>query len=373
MEIISDGIILKVDRISTGNRTLGHKNYELTNHLGNVLTVVTDNISISTIDTIRSTVASASDYYPFGLQMPGRTVSDTVGYRYGFNGKERDPATEWGQTSYDYGFRIYNPSIGKFLSVDPLQKKYPDLSPYQYVANSPIIFVDPDGREIVWATDEISQKTKKAVLELVSKSELFAEVYRTLDGLERKISVETNPDKVKQAIIKATGDPNAEAEGYSSEQNSEIVFSTNTQVAFTEEFFHQYQYEIYGDKRDNTVPNLDAEAKVFNQAVAFESIGEGGTLSDKVKSGINNADEQYLSPDSPIYMNNGGTLLIFVNIENSLKIEEKTDRYNAWISWLNTFKENHNQIENDPYGKGNKLAAKPKAFNEVVDKIEKKK
>ena len=58
--------------------------------------------------------------------MEGRSWSDsTLSYRYGFNGKEKDGDEGWGQTSYDYGFRIYNPAIAKFLSIDPLTKSYP--------------------------------------------------------------------------------------------------------------------------------------------------------------------------------------------------------------------------------------------------------
>ena len=46
-------------------------------------------------------------------------------YRYGFNGKEKDTNGEFGNTIYDYGFRIYDPSIAKFLSTDPLADAYP--------------------------------------------------------------------------------------------------------------------------------------------------------------------------------------------------------------------------------------------------------
>ena len=80
--------------------------------------------------------------------MPGRSFSGE-GYRYGFNGKEKDEDGEWGQTHYDYGFRIYNPGIGKFLSVDPLTKSYPMLTPYQFASNTPIQAIDLDGLEML--------------------------------------------------------------------------------------------------------------------------------------------------------------------------------------------------------------------------------
>ncbi len=68
-------------------------------------------------------------------------------YRYGFNGKEKDDGGEWSNTAYDYGFRIYNPSIGRFLSVDPLTKEYPWYTPYQFAGNTPIQAIDLDGLE----------------------------------------------------------------------------------------------------------------------------------------------------------------------------------------------------------------------------------
>jgi RHS repeat-associated protein len=74
--------------------------------------------------------------------------ADVGAYRYGFNGKEKDSKGEWGSsTHYDYGFRIYKPSIGKFLSVDPLTQSYPMLTPYQFASNTPIVAIDLDGLE----------------------------------------------------------------------------------------------------------------------------------------------------------------------------------------------------------------------------------
>ncbi len=48
---------------------------------------------------------------------------------------------------YDYGFRIYNPRVGRFLSVDPLTSSYPWYTPYQFAGNKPIVFIDLDGLE----------------------------------------------------------------------------------------------------------------------------------------------------------------------------------------------------------------------------------
>jgi len=55
-----------------------------------------------------------------------RATNISSSYRYGFNGKEKDEDGEWGSSTHnDYGFRIYNPAIVKFLCVDPLSPDYP--------------------------------------------------------------------------------------------------------------------------------------------------------------------------------------------------------------------------------------------------------
>ncbi len=82
------------------------------------------------------------------MQMPGRDTTFKSQYRYGFNSKEMDNETYGGQgNEYDYGFRIYNPRVGRFLSVDPLENKYPWYTPYQFAGNKPIFAKDMDGGE----------------------------------------------------------------------------------------------------------------------------------------------------------------------------------------------------------------------------------
>jgi RHS repeat-associated protein len=79
--------------------------------------------------------------------MPGRNYNNGS-YKYGFNGKENDnEVVGTGSGTQDYGFRIYNPALGKFLSIDPLTSKFPELTPYQFASDNPIQNIDFDGLE----------------------------------------------------------------------------------------------------------------------------------------------------------------------------------------------------------------------------------
>jgi RHS repeat-associated protein len=99
-----------------------------------------------TVDYYNADVVTASDYYPFGSQMPGRKYSQpNSSYRYGFNGKENDK--DAGEGVQDYGMRIYDSRLGRFLSVDPLFNRYFFYSPYHFAGNTPIQAIDVDGSE----------------------------------------------------------------------------------------------------------------------------------------------------------------------------------------------------------------------------------
>ncbi|WP_157962976.1 RHS repeat-associated core domain-containing protein [Chitinophaga deserti] len=130
---------------ATSWNTPGKTLYELTNHLGNVLGTISGNAAIPQ----EAEVVHMQDYYPFGMGMPGRSFKlGTSSYRYGFNGKENDNEVKGVEGSQqDYGMRIYDPRIAKFLSVDPIAGKYPYYSPYHFAGNSPIISIDIDGLE----------------------------------------------------------------------------------------------------------------------------------------------------------------------------------------------------------------------------------
>ena len=156
--------------------TRGNKLFELTNHLGNVLATISDkrygvSADDSTVGYFIPEMVSANDYYPFGSLEPGRsyTESGVGGYRYGFNGKEKDDEVKGVGDEIDYGFRVYDPRIGKFLSVDPLVKSFPWWTPYQFAGNTPIQAMDQDGKEIyfyVWDQNKQDNTTLRKVSQI---------------------------------------------------------------------------------------------------------------------------------------------------------------------------------------------------------------
>jgi RHS repeat-associated protein len=137
---------------TTYSRTLGKKQYEFSNHLGNVLSVISDKKlpqdfdADDTVDYFRAEILTASDYSPFGVTLTNRNYTSSS-YRYGFNGKEKDAEAYGEGNFYDYGFRMYDTRICRFWSVDPLHSDYPELSTYQFASNTPIWAIDVDGLE----------------------------------------------------------------------------------------------------------------------------------------------------------------------------------------------------------------------------------
>ena len=153
-------------------------------------------------------------YLPFGEDwVDQRTTSWNAPYT--FSGKEKDIETGYGY----FGARYYDSGLSIWLSVDPMSDKYPNMSPYNYCANNPVILVDPDGRKII-PVDKESQKYMKKYFkeifgtdnmfrfsggELKIRDKKFEKYYSTanpyqkfiLDGLKEAI----NTDKTAQVKI----------------------------------------------------------------------------------------------------------------------------------------------------------------------------
>jgi RHS repeat-associated protein len=136
---------------------IGKRTYELSNHLGNVLSVISDKVIPSfeagNLAGMLADVRVAQDYSPFGVVLSGRSFEVDGGYRYTFNGMEKDDEVKGKGNSYDFGARMYDSRLGRWLTIDPLAGKYPNFSPYSFCENNPIYFKDPDGKDAIITID----------------------------------------------------------------------------------------------------------------------------------------------------------------------------------------------------------------------------
>jgi hypothetical protein len=142
---------------------VGNKRYELSNHLGNVMTVISDKITpIDTTsdglwDYFNPSLVSATDYYPFGMGMPGRNYNNSE-YCYGLNGHEKTDEISGNGNHYTAMFWEYNPRLIRRWNLDPLVK--PWESGYAAFGNSPIWYSDPLGLDVVNAHEAEKEKAE---------------------------------------------------------------------------------------------------------------------------------------------------------------------------------------------------------------------
>ncbi len=116
------------------------------------------------------------------MLMPKRSYSASSGYRYGFNGKENDNDVKGLGNQQDYGMRIYDPRLGRFLSVDPLSKSYAMFTTYQYASNRPIDGIDLDGQEFLPYQKSMYRLEYKVKTPITNASIIVKTVYENIPG-----------------------------------------------------------------------------------------------------------------------------------------------------------------------------------------------
>ncbi len=101
---------------------------------------------VSLAGTFIPDVLGYNDYYPFGMLQPGRHGS-VDGYRYGFQGQEKDDEVKGEGNSLNYKYRMHDPRVGRFFAEDPLSAQYPHNSPYAFAENRVIDGIELEGLE----------------------------------------------------------------------------------------------------------------------------------------------------------------------------------------------------------------------------------
>jgi RHS repeat-associated protein len=94
-------------------------------------------------------------------------------YRFGFNGQEKDNEMKGVGNSLDFGARMYDSRVGRWLSLDPLSKKFPSESNYIFAGNSPIVFIDQDGKYSVYVHYKM---TRKALIKIGVDKKIATEI-----------------------------------------------------------------------------------------------------------------------------------------------------------------------------------------------------
>ena len=136
--VLKDYVLYGASRLGiydAANSTSSNKiyYYEMNDHLGNVRAVYTKNSTTGLAD-----VSSFTDFYPHGSPLPGRNYVSAVGYRYNYQGQEKDAET--GLLNFE--LRQFDPRLSRWFAPDPMGQYY---SPYLAMGNNPVNMIDPTG------------------------------------------------------------------------------------------------------------------------------------------------------------------------------------------------------------------------------------
>ena len=109
--------------------------------------------TVGNVNLGTGTATQWKNYYTYLSHYVSQTHIATIceekdNYRFGFNGKEKDNEAKGIGNSLDFGARMHDTRVARFLSTDRLASKFPHYSPYLFAGNSPIQAIDYNGDHI---------------------------------------------------------------------------------------------------------------------------------------------------------------------------------------------------------------------------------
>jgi RHS repeat-associated protein len=158
------------------------------------------------------------------MQIPGRTYSSGNGYRFGYNGQEKDNEIAGNGNHYNFKSRIYNPLTCRFYSVDPLSDKYPWNSSYSFAANMVIQFIELEGAEVARPASMTGADYHPAI-DAVGQETPNIEIIQTREAAMNK----PTPPPPPQPVIKTPDAPGANAQ-LITQMKQEAILTGNTEM-----------------------------------------------------------------------------------------------------------------------------------------------
>ena len=192
--------------------------------------------------------------------MAGRKyTASSSKYRYGFNGKENDNDVKGEGNQQDYGMRIYDSRLVKFLSVDPLKKDYPWYTPYQFAGNSPIRFIDLDGLEPANNPNVPGANEARAIAE-VSTIKIASDISNTLQNLfsrgyseKQKLRGKISCNTRSEYVTDTKGDP---LNKYNMKISTAVTLNVDESQA---QDFNNYESFVVNQLMKNLVSGSDVD------------------------------------------------------------------------------------------------------------------
>ena len=223
-----------------------------------------------------------SECSPFGMLLTGRNWESGGQYRYGFNGKENDDETYGNNNAIDFGARVYDARLGRWMSVDGFSAKYPFLSGYNFCQNSPLWCKEINGYIFDYSNlSEADAASLKAYIELMKSENVYFKVYC------EKLETSNNVFKfISDSNLGYYGNFVSNSEGGGGtitlqSMDFTTVDENSLGIGLREEFFHAFQYEYYGREKYDKIggSNMEFEPRFLEMFYFYSGYSTNGSFT----------------------------------------------------------------------------------------------
>ena len=224
----------------------------------------------------RSPILEETHYYPFGLVMSGissKALNNSPTNRFKFNGKEEQrqefsdgSGLEW----LDYGFRMHDYQIGRWMVQDPFAELAQSLTPYRYCFNNPINFIDRNG--LFESRKETRNYKRSNDIDGTIRKEKDGtfSIYDSKNGIQYKSGNDTDPTLV---------------DSRKNDGVVESVFVSNEKPLIGRRYNGQYLSQIGNESADyysRTVQKFDNASYVNNYRKTITDLNKMGDKLEKI-------------------------------------------------------------------------------------------